>query len=100
MSDAINPEYYKGDIECIDAIETVTKNLSGNDAVCTANVIKYMWRWNEKGGTNDLLKASWYINHILEKKKSDDLQVTEESVSKKTVQEFMADKILEEDDDA
>ena len=64
--DKINPSHYKqGKVECIDALEAATINLSGIDAVCTANVIKYMWRWKEKNGAEDLKKAIWYIEKII-----------------------------------
>lgn len=60
------PEHYnKGKIECIDAIESAVAGLSGSDAAWTANVIKYMWRWKQKGGVQDLKKARWYINRLL-----------------------------------
>ena len=56
--DAINPTHYKqGDIECIDAIESATIRKKGLIAVCTANVIKYLWRCEDKGGLEDLKKA-------------------------------------------
>jgi hypothetical protein len=68
--DTINPSHYKqGDVECIDALESATVNLSGIDAVCTANAIKYLWRWKEKNGAVDLLKAKWYIDKLLTKVK-------------------------------
>ena len=56
--------YNKGDIECIDAIKAATCNLTGIDAVCTANAIKYLWRWKEKNGLEDLEKAMWYIRRL------------------------------------
>ena len=66
MSDTINPDHYKqGAVECIDALEAATINLKGIDAVCTANAIKYLWRWKEKNGLEDLRKALWYINRLL-----------------------------------
>lgn len=66
MSDKINPEHYKqGKVECIDALEAATINLTGIEAVCTANAIKYLWRWKEKNGVEDLRKAQWYINRML-----------------------------------
>lgn len=66
--DRINPSHYKqGKVECIDALEAATINLAGIDAVCTANAIKYMWRWKEKGGVDDLKKAIWYIEKIITK---------------------------------
>lgn len=64
--DKINPDHYKqGKVECIDALESATVNLKGIDAVCTANAIKYLWRWKEKNGTEDLKKAQWYIDRLL-----------------------------------
>ncbi|WP_212758630.1 DUF3310 domain-containing protein [Paenibacillus sinopodophylli] len=40
--------YTSGNIECIDAIESAISNLSGIEAACTANAIKYLWRWKQK----------------------------------------------------
>jgi hypothetical protein len=70
--DTINPSHYKqGKVECIDALEAATINLTGIDAVCTANAIKYMWRWKDKGGVEDLNKAIWYIEKIINKQRKD-----------------------------
>jgi hypothetical protein len=64
--DNINPNHYKqGGVECIDALEAATVNLKGIEAVCTANAIKYLWRWKEKNGKEDLEKAQWYITKLL-----------------------------------
>ena len=65
MNENINPEHYKGTIECIDAIEEVVRDLQGIEATDTGNIIKYMWRWKRKNGVEDLLKAKWYINHLI-----------------------------------
>ena len=43
----------------------VTKQLQGIEAVSTANVIKYLWRWKFKNGLEDLRKAQWYLNHLI-----------------------------------
>ena len=66
-SDIVNhPKHYtQGKIECIDAIEAAVSELSGLDAVCTANVIKYVWRWKHKNGSQDLRKAQWYLNKLI-----------------------------------
>lgn len=58
--------YAKGKIECIDGIESATCNLVGIEAVDTANVIKYMWRWKDKEPLKSLEKAQWYLNHLIE----------------------------------
>lgn len=69
MSDAVNhPSHYtSGKIECIDALESATEGLTGIEAVCTANAIKYLWRWKRKNGVEDLKKAKWYIDKLIEK---------------------------------
>lgn len=58
--------YTAGGIECIDALAAATAGLEGIEAVCTANAIKYLWRWKLKNGAEDLKKAQWYINHLIE----------------------------------
>lgn len=60
--DNINPSHYKDtcSIECIDAMEIAF----GNDAVfkyCIINAFKYMWRYKNKNGLEDVRKAQWYI---------------------------------------
>lgn len=65
MNDPINPDYYDGD-ECMQAIATATKNLHGEEAVCTGFIIKYLWRWKQKGGLEDLNKAEWYLKRLKE----------------------------------
>lgn len=66
MKDNINPSHYKqGKVECIDAIESATINKKGLDAVCTANVIKYIWRCEDKGGIEDMKKALWYLQKMI-----------------------------------
>lgn len=72
MADMVNhPSHYtQGGIECIDALEAATINLKGIEAVCTANAIKYLWRWKEKGGVEDLEKSKWYIDRLIKKDNS------------------------------
>jgi len=66
MKDNINPSHYKqGKVECIDAIESATVNKTGIAAVCTGNVIKYIWRCEDKNGLEDLIKAKWYIEKYI-----------------------------------
>lgn len=66
-ADVVNhPSHYTaGGVECIDAIAAATTGLEGIEAACTANAIKYLWRWKRKNGLEDLRKARWYINHLL-----------------------------------
>lgn len=63
--------YIAGNVECIDALEAATEGLTGIEAVCTANAIKYLWRWKRKNGNEDLKKARWYINRLIERAEGD-----------------------------
>lgn len=67
IKDNVNhPAHYtQGSIECIDAIAEATKHLRGIEATDTGNILKYMWRWNNKNGLEDLRKARWYLNHLI-----------------------------------
>lgn len=66
-SDVVNsPEHYRqGGIEAIDAIAAATAELRGIEAVCTANAIKYLWRWKRKNGIEDLRKSKWYLERLI-----------------------------------
>lgn len=60
------PHYTAGKVECIDALEAATTGLQGIEAVCTANAIKYLWRHKHKNGVQDLRKAIWYIERLIQ----------------------------------
>lgn len=67
--DAINPNHYKsGNMECIDALAE-TLGSEGIKAFCKGNVIKYLWRYEKKNGVEDLRKAQWYLNKLIEMNK-------------------------------
>ena len=65
--DMVNhPDHYtQGRIECIDALKAATVSKTGIEAVCTANAIKYLWRYEEKNGIEDVKKARWYIDRLI-----------------------------------
>ena len=66
--DMVNhPSHYKAKngMEVIDVIEAFTANLEGYEATHTGNVIKYICRWKEKNGLEDLKKAQWYLNRLI-----------------------------------
>lgn len=66
--DAVNhPSHYtQGKVECIDTIESACINKQGIEAVCVANVIKYLWRYESKNGVEDVKKARWYLERLIE----------------------------------
>jgi flagellar hook-basal body complex protein FliE len=91
MSDVVNhPSHYQGKVECIDCLEAATEGLVGIEAVCTANAIKYLYRWKRKNGKTDLLKSVWYINRLIEHLE------TQESNSAKCEDELDIMKIIDE----
>lgn len=66
--DAVNhPTHYtNGKVECIDAIESAVSGLKGVEAVLTGHIIRYVWRWSGKNGVEDLRKAKWYLDRLIE----------------------------------
>lgn len=66
--DAVNhPSHYcVGGIECIDVIKATTKGMNAFDAFCQGNAMKYLFRWHFKNGVQDLKKARWYIDKLIE----------------------------------
>ena len=67
-NDNVNhPQHYisANGLETIDVIEAWTDGLEGIEAVCTANVIKYISRWKKKNGVEDLEKARWYLDKLI-----------------------------------
>ena len=58
---ATNPAYYtKGTTQAIDYI--VDKEMS----FVEGNVIKYVTRYKDKNGIEDLMKAKWYLERLIE----------------------------------
>lgn len=66
MENNVNhPSHYnQGVVECIDALKAATINKPPFEAVCVSNVIKYLWRYEEKNGIEDVEKAGWYLNRL------------------------------------
>jgi hypothetical protein len=63
--DRINPDHYKvGGIETINYIEAkLTKEAF--EGYLRGNVIKYVSRYTEKNGVEDLKKAEWYLQRLI-----------------------------------
>ena len=63
-----NPSHYqtKSGLEAIDVIKAFTEDLTGYEAVATANVLRYILRWKKKNGIQDIEKVIWYATDLLE----------------------------------
>ena len=59
--DPTNPSYYKKGIEPIDYADSHAFNLYQH------NVLKYVTRYREKNGVEDLKKARWYLDRLIKK---------------------------------
>lgn len=76
MTDNINhPKHYNNSsakcecgrrIECID----VTRHMGFN----LGNIVKYLWRAEDKNGLEDLKKAQWYLNDLIKQKELESKQ--------------------------
>lgn len=73
-NDNVNhPQHYqsKSGLEVIDVIDAFTDGLTGMEAVCTGNALKYICRWKNKNGIEDIKKAIWYLNKLIEVKENE-----------------------------
>ncbi len=62
-----NPTHYnQAGVECIEAIAAATDD--GFEYYLQGNIIKYLWRYRYKNGVEDLKKAQWYLNKLIETK--------------------------------
>ena len=62
-----HPSHYtQGNIECIEAIKAALTPEEFR-AHCKATALAYIWRETGKGGDEDIRKAVWYLNKLLEK---------------------------------
>ena len=61
LMDKISPDYYqKGNIEVTDFI--IDQSMS----FLEGNVVKYLVRYKEKSGIEDLRKARWYLEKLIQ----------------------------------
>jgi len=65
-TDMVNsPAHYnEANIETIDIIQSVTKD--GFESYLQGNILKYICRYKYKNGSEDLEKARWYLNRLIE----------------------------------
>ncbi len=66
QTDMVNspPHYNQAGVEGIDAIRAATDE--GYQYYLQGNIIKYLWRYRYKNGVQDLEKAKWYLNKLIE----------------------------------
>lgn len=57
--------YHKGGMECWQFIDVIVEGCTPQQAWRIANIVKYLWRCNEKNGIEDVAKAGKYIDMLL-----------------------------------
>lgn len=55
--------YASGTLECIEWIESELSREE-YEGYLKGNVLKYLWRYPDKGGVQDIEKAMWYLNEL------------------------------------
>ena len=66
MTDAVRPDYYnKNGLECYDLIEA-SCGTEGYKGFLVGNIWKYLWRWKDKNGIEDLRKAREYLAKLIQ----------------------------------
>ena len=63
-----HPSHYqsKSGLETKEVIEAFTEDLTGAEAVYTANILKYACRWKKKNGVQDLKKIMQYTEFLID----------------------------------
>jgi hypothetical protein len=64
--DNINPDHYKSKSK--ETIERLQDNLTAGEfkGYLKGNILKYLDRYEYKNGVEDLNKANWYLNKLIE----------------------------------
>lgn len=79
--DNINPDHYKSgtSLECIEAMELIFGSYGVYD-FCKCNAWKYIWRWKNKNGIEDLKKAKWYVDYAMKRVSSGNIIDPEDKI--------------------
>ena len=77
-----HPSHYEGNtsLECIDCM----KVSMGRNAVlnfCLCNAFKYLWRYKNKNGAEDINKAKWYLNYVSNNLKRDSTEPISDKIT-------------------
>jgi hypothetical protein len=66
LLDKINPSHYKSKSK--ETIERLQDNLTQGEfkGYLKGNILKYLDRYEHKNGVEDLNKAQWYLNKLIE----------------------------------
>ena len=93
MSNVDHPNHYQSEsgLEVIDVIKAFTSELSGEEAFCIGNAIKYVCRYSKKNGVEDLEKAVWYLKRVISIRKTEFLKTPDPTADVKNTQKTKCD---------
>ncbi len=100
MHDPVNsPEHYaSGSIECIEAIEASMSKEAFKGAL-KANIIKYVWRYEQKGRSESLKKCRWYLDRLISIVEQEDAMAARIQEQTKEVIKTFFDEVNHDPDD-
>ena len=52
-------------IKCVDAVATVTTNLSDKEANHISRIMQYLWHWKKRNGVADLVQANKHLEKLI-----------------------------------
>ena len=60
-----HPSHYEGNtsLECIECMRVAFGAKAVYD-FCLCNAFKYLWRYKNKNGAEDIDKAKWYLSYV------------------------------------
>lgn len=63
------PEHYNHNRKGIECIQAIEASMSAEEFLgyLKGNILKYTWRYRYKHGAEDLKKAEWYNNLLIER---------------------------------
>ena len=61
-----HPSHYNiGKYECLDVVKELVKDMKGIEATLFFNAFKYLWRYKQKNGLQDLKKCEFYLKELI-----------------------------------
>ena len=61
-----HPSHYNmGKYECLDVVKELVKDMKGIEATLFFNAFKYLWRYKQKNGLQDLKICEFYLKELI-----------------------------------
>ena len=61
-----HPSHYNmGKYECIEVVKELVRDMNGMEPILFFNAFKYLWRYKQKNGLQDLEKCEFYLKELI-----------------------------------